>query len=114
MFPGHLRVSLPFWASHPRLDGTGQRGAETGEGWPRGAADGSEFCFSVLGVDDGELEPEDIIILEAAYVRRLQFEAKVNALALVETFAQVWMGTDGKKYREVSVEEGLARMGITL
>ena len=69
------------------------------------------------------LEAADIQVLEAAYIRRMQFEAKVNAVAIVETLAQVLMGsktgrtgmTDGGRiFNRVSTEDGLARMGVFL
>ena len=59
-----------------------------------------------------------------AYLRRVQFEAQVQAVAIVEVLAQVLMGgdspdthgitKDGKVFRRVSLEEGLARAGVTL
>jgi len=59
-------------------------------------------------------------VLEVAYARRMQFEAKLNAVAIVETLAQVLMGkshgvtSDGKVFNKASTEDGLARMGVFL
>ena len=117
----HIGVGLPFWAGHSWVDGAWQREAESE--WPRGAADGSEFCFGVLGISDDELEPEDIRILELAYARRIRFEASVNAMSIVEVLAQVFMGgeasehgitEDGKVFKRLSTEAGLAKMGVFL
>jgi len=59
-----------------------------------------------------------------AYARRTQFEAQVQAVAIVELLAQVLMGSespetrgvtkDGKVFTRVSTEEGLARAGVTV
>ena len=59
-----------------------------------------------------------------AYARRVQFEAQVNAVAIVELLAQVLMGgespdtrgvtKDGKVFKRVSTEEGLARAGVSV
>ena len=59
-----------------------------------------------------------------AYVRRTQIEAQVHAIAIVEMLAQVLMGSespdthgitkDGKVFKRVSTEEGLARAGVTV
>ena len=59
-----------------------------------------------------------------AYARRTQFEAQVHAVAIVEMLAQVLMGSespdthgitrDGKVFKRVSTEEGLARAGVTV
>jgi len=59
-----------------------------------------------------------------AYARRVQFEAQVQAVAIVELLAQVLMGSespdthgmtkDGKVFKRVSLEEGLARAGVTV
>ncbi len=113
MLSVHIGVGLPFWPSHPGAD----------EDWPTGAADASEFCFSVLGIGDEELEPEDIQILELAYARRIRFEASINAMSIVEVLAQVFMGgeaaehgmtEDGKVFKRLSTEAGLAKMGVFL
>jgi len=59
-----------------------------------------------------------------AYARRTQFEAQVHAVAIVEMLAQVLMGSespdthgitkDGKVFKRVSTEEGLARAGVSV
>ena len=62
--------------------------------------------------------------MEVAYTRRIQFESQVHAVAIVEVLAQVFMGggkegqhditSDGKVFKRVSTEEGMARMGAGL
>ena len=61
-------------------------------------------------------------MLEIAYTRRVQFEAKVHAIATVELLAQALTGksgkqgitTDGRVFNRASAEEGLAQMGVFL
>ena len=55
-------------------------------------------------------------------MRRLKFETQAQAVAIVEVLAQVFMGggkegqydvtTDGKVFKWVSTEEGMARMEL--
>ena len=59
-----------------------------------------------------------------AYVRRTRFEAQVHAVAIVELLAQVLSGgkstethgitEDGKVFKRVTSERGLAKMGVVL
>ena len=116
----YLGDGIPFWAGYSWVDGTWQRRGRNE--WPRGAADGSEFCFSVLGINDEDLDPEDIQILEAAYLRRISLESRIQAVATVEVQMQVLMGSespdtygvtkDGKVFKHVTTEAGIARMEL--
>ena len=49
----------------------------------------------------------------------MRWEAKIHAQALVELIAMVMSGSvgvlpDGRAYKEVSVEAGLNRMGVSI
>jgi len=62
------------------------------------------------------------MVLEIAYTRRMQFEARVHAIATVELLAQALTGKsgrqgitkDGRVFTRASAEDGLAQMGVFL
>ena len=55
-----------------------------------------------------------------AYARRMEFEAQVQAVAIVELLAQVLIGKshgttdEGRVFNRTSTEDGLAHMGVSL
>ncbi len=62
-------------------------------------------------------------VLEYAYLRRKKVEAQLQAVAIVEILAQVLLGggagahgltTDGKVIKEITSEQGLAKIGVFL